>query len=108
MKRVEAARPRIRTPSAEEDRRITEAANADPDARPLTDEQLAAMVPIQKLRGRPPAETRKHLVSVRYSEVVLEYFRSTGPGWQSRMNLVLEEYVARQTSKRGPTGRSAG
>jgi uncharacterized protein (DUF4415 family) len=95
-------------PSAEEDRRITEAAKDDPDAQPLMDEQLAAMVPIRKLRGRPPAASRKHLVSVRYSEGVLEYFRSTGPGWQSRMNLVLEKYVARQRSKRGPRGRSAG
>lgn len=31
------------------------AANADPDALPLTDEQLAAMPPLRSLRGQPPA-----------------------------------------------------
>ncbi|WP_256077891.1 hypothetical protein [Massilia sp. YIM B04103] len=35
--------------SEEEDRKITEAALADPDAQPLTDEQLAQMVPIQHM-----------------------------------------------------------
>lgn len=99
MKRVERRRPQVAMPSMEEDRRITEAARADPDAQPLTDEQLAMMVPIRALRGRPPAENRKRLVSVRYSEDVLEYFRSTGPGWQSRMNRVLEEYVERRRAR---------
>ncbi|KQX00359.1 hypothetical protein ASC94_29680 [Massilia sp. Root418] len=36
-------------PSLEEDRKITAAALADPDARPMTDEQLAQMVPIAKV-----------------------------------------------------------
>ncbi|UMR31456.1 hypothetical protein MJ904_04265 [Massilia sp. MB5] len=36
-------------PSEEEEREIMEAALADPDAQPLTDEQLAQMVPIQQM-----------------------------------------------------------
>jgi uncharacterized protein (DUF4415 family) len=39
------------------------------------------------------------LVSVRYSVEVVEYFRSTGDGWQSRMDGVLRDYVTRK--KRG-------
>lgn len=88
-------RPPIVMPSAAEDRAITAAAKADPDAQPLTPKQLAAMVPLRALRGRPKSAYAKQLVSVRYSPEVLEYFRSTGEGWQSRMDGALREYVAR-------------
>ena len=42
----------IQMPSVAEDRKITAAAKADPDAQPLTKAQLAQMVPILSLRGR--------------------------------------------------------
>ena len=88
---------RIKEPSVEEDRAIYEAAKADPDAQPLSDQQLKEMVPLRSLRGRPVSETKKILVSVRYSQEVIEYFRSTGDGWQSRMDGVLRRYVQRQS-----------
>lgn len=47
------------------------------------------------LRDRPPSEHKKLLVSVRYSPEVVAYFKSTGDGWQSRMDGVLREYVMR-------------
>jgi len=53
-------------------------------------------VPIQALRGRPKSPNRKLLVSVRYSPEVVAYFKSTGEGWQSRMDGVLRKYVERQ------------
>lgn len=87
-------RPAVRMPTAEEEKAITVAAKSDPDARPLTPRQLAAMVPLKSLRGRPKSENRKLLVSVRYSPEVVAYFKSTGEGWQSRMDGVLRQYVA--------------
>lgn len=57
----------IQMPSVAEDRKITAAAKADPDAQPLTKEQLAQMVPARVLQGRPPLASKKQLVSVRYS-----------------------------------------
>ena len=87
-------RPSIVIPSPEEDKAITAAAKSDPDAQPLTPAQLKAMVPLKALRGRPKSENTKQLVSVRYSREVIEYFKSTGDGWQSRMDGVLLEYVA--------------
>jgi uncharacterized protein (DUF4415 family) len=84
-------------PTAEEDKAITAGAKADPDAQPLTRKQLRAMVPLRALRGRPQSARKKSLVSVRYSPEVLGYFRSTGEGWQSRMDGVLRRYVARQS-----------
>lgn len=87
-------------PSLKEDRAIKAAAKNDPDATPLTPRQLRAMVPLKAVRGRPKSESRKLLVSIRYSPEVVAYFKSTGNGWQSRMDGVLQQYVARR-SKRG-------
>ncbi len=92
-------RPSIVVPTVVEDRAINAAAKADPDAQPLTTEQLKAMVPMRNLRGRPKSAHPKQLVSVRYSAEVLAYFKATGEGWQSRMDGVLREYVARQSRR---------
>lgn len=86
-------------PTVAEDKAINAAAEHDPDAKPLTTKQLKAMVPMRALRGRPKSENKKLLISVRYSQEVIEYFRSTGEGWQSRMDAVLLKYVARHSRK---------
>jgi uncharacterized protein (DUF4415 family) len=86
-------------PSVAEDKAITAAAKSDPDAQPLTPTQLKAMVPLKALRGRPKSEKTKQLVSVRYSREVIEYFKSTGDGWQSRMDEVLLKYVDQHTRR---------
>ncbi len=88
-------------PTESENRKIRSAAKADPDAQPLSGEQLSAMVPIKAVRGRPKSDSKKLLVSVRYSPEVLSYFRGTGEGWQARMDGVLCEYVAKHISRRG-------
>jgi uncharacterized protein (DUF4415 family) len=93
------ARPAIVIPTVEEDATITAAALSDPDAQPLTDAQLAAMVPMKTLRGRPRTENPKRLVSVRYSPEVITYFKSTGDAWQARVDGVLREYVAQQARR---------
>lgn len=90
----------ISMPTEAENRKIRRAAKADPDAQPLTSTQLKAMVPLKAVRGRPKSENKKLLISVRYSPEVVSYFRSTGDGWQARMDGVLQEYVAKQSSRR--------
>ena len=90
-------RPLIMMPTLEDDRALVAAAKADPDAQPLTSRQLREMVPLASIRGRPRSENTKQLVSVRYSPEVIAYFRSTGEGWQSRMDDVLKEYVNQAT-----------
>jgi uncharacterized protein (DUF4415 family) len=37
---------------------------------------------------------------VRYSPEVIEFFRSTGEGWQSRMDDVLKQYVETLAKRR--------
>ena len=90
-------RATIVLPTPQEDRTITAAAKADPDAQPLSAIQLKAMVPMRSLRGRPKSTNKKLLVSIRYSPEVVAYFKSTGEGWQARMDSVLRQYVARRT-----------
>jgi uncharacterized protein (DUF4415 family) len=42
----------------------------------------------------PGKKTKKVLLSVRYSPEVVDYFKSTGEGWQTRMDEALKEWVA--------------
>lgn len=41
--------------------------------------------------GRPKSAVSKEAVSIRLDPDVLEYFRASGPGWQSRINEALRK-----------------
>jgi uncharacterized protein (DUF4415 family) len=44
----------------------------------------------------PPAEAPRRIpISIRIAPETLERFRATGPGWQVRMNVVLDKAAAR-------------
>ena len=51
-----------------------------------------ATVHLPGKRG-PGKKAKKVLLSVRYSQEVVEYFKSTGEGWQTRMDEALKEWV---------------
>lgn len=54
----------------------------------------AVRAALAEKRGRGPAKKPvKLLLSVRFSPEVIEHFRATGSGWQSRMDDALIEYV---------------
>lgn len=42
-------------------------------------------------RGRPKAERPKKPVSLRLDQEVVDWFKQSGPGWQSRMNQALRK-----------------
>jgi uncharacterized protein (DUF4415 family) len=44
----------------------------------------------------PQKRPTKVAVTVRYSPEVVEYFKASGDGWQTRMNDALLEYVAQR------------
>ncbi len=72
--------------------------SVDPDEAPeLTDEffERADEYVGDKLvrRGRPKAETPKLALTVRYDAEVVEAFKATGPGWQTRMNAALKDWL---------------
>jgi uncharacterized protein (DUF4415 family) len=58
-----------------------------------------AAVRAARRRGErgPQVAPTKQLVSVRYSPEVLQYFKATGTGWQTRMNEALVEWVSKRS-----------
>lgn len=76
------------------DEEITAAAESDPDARPMTDEEWA--------RGELLlARATKAPVTLRIDPDVLAWFKSAGAGYQTRMNAVLRRYMEAQTAAKG-------
>jgi uncharacterized protein (DUF4415 family) len=99
----EKARRLIDAATDEDDAALIAAAEADPDNPPLTDDQLRRMRPahevcpqlvarqLRRERGRPKAAVTKQQVTLRIDRDVLDKFRSTGEGWQRRINDVLRK-----------------
>lgn len=46
-----------------------------------------------KPRGRPVAETTKERITIRLSPDVVDKFRATGPGWQTRVDAALTDWL---------------
>lgn len=83
---------RIELPTPEEEAAINAGIAADPASRPLTDEEWEAVKPLLR-RGRPPAAETKERITIRLSRGVVERFRATGRGWQTRMDEALSEWL---------------
>lgn len=64
------------------DRHVIQPAEYD-ELPELTDELFARGV-VNK-GGRPKAANPKRLISIRLTEDVIQRWRATGPGWQTRM-----------------------
>ena len=47
----------------------------------------------RKRRGRPAGSGSKVSTTIRFDEDVLDAFRATGEGWQTRMNDVLKDWL---------------
>jgi uncharacterized protein (DUF4415 family) len=92
----------VREISDEEEAEIQAGIAKDPDnpewteqdfrrARPFRDVFPELVESIDRSRGRPRLETPKKLVTLRLDQDVVEKFRATGKGWQSRINEVLKQ-----------------
>jgi uncharacterized protein (DUF4415 family) len=46
-----------------------------------------------RMKGRPKIDTPKQAINIRLSQEVLENFRATGKGWQTRVDLALKEWL---------------
>lgn len=89
----------IYLPTEGENCAIIAAAEQDPDAQPMTSDQLNNLVPLNIVQGRPRSGANKLLVSIRYSPEVIAFFKASGEGWQTRMDEALKEYVREQRSR---------
>lgn len=66
----------------------------DEDDRPAAAVELAAgIAAARRKRGRPVGSGTKEQVAIRIDHDILEAFRAGGPGWQTRMNDALREWV---------------
>ena len=68
---------------------------SDPDDAPdlSTPDWQAKFAATPVRRGRPRVETPKVSTTIRIDPDVLAAFRAKGPGWQSRMNAALKEWL---------------
>ena len=96
-------------PTPQEDTAINTGIAADPDARELDRDWFKSARPARdvlpeligkqaaesllKKRGRPPGENNKVATNVRYDRDLVEAFKATGEGWQTRMNDALRDWA---------------
>ena len=93
------------------DAQVIAAALSDPDAQPLTEDQLSAFrrvadVPganiLEKSRALTSRTKNKQLVSIRCDKDVIAFFRAQGKGYQSLMNNILRSYMEKHDTRRRP------
>lgn len=86
-----------------ESKRGTPQAWVDPDDAPELDEDFFEQADFyvgDKLvrRGRPKSASPKVALTVRYDADIIAAFRATGPGWQTRMNDALRQWLAEHSA----------
>ena len=63
------------------------------EERPLTAEEMQAGIDAyRKQRGRP-AGSGKESTTIRFDRDILDAFRAAGPGWQTRINAALRDWL---------------
>ena len=66
----------------------------DEDERPASQEEMQSGLEVaRRRRGRPAGSGLKEQVAIRFDRDVLDAFRSSGAGWQTRMNAALKEWL---------------
>ena len=50
-----------------------------------------------KLRGRPKAAVTKERITIRLSPDVVQPFRATGDGWQTRIDAALRDWLKKHS-----------
>ena len=61
---------------------------------------------LRRTRG-PNKKPAKEQVAIRLDQEVVGALRASGPGWQTRVNAALKEWLATRPAKRKPRGQSA-
>ncbi len=95
---------KIKPPSDKENAAINRGIAKDPDTWEPTDGEFARMRPAEEIapevvaayrrsRGRPKKENPKVSMTLRVDPTVVDFFRATGKGWQTRINDILRKYV---------------
>lgn len=83
----------------------------DSATAPLTDEEVKTLRPaeavlkdagldVPKRGGRPLGSGNKKLLSIRLDTDIINHFKDTGEGWQTRINDALARVVKEEEKKR--------
>ena len=98
----------VQVPTPDEEAAINSGIAADPDARELDSEwykgakpaseafapeTFTALVAMKRPRGRPKADETKVFTAIRLDADLLEAFKASGKGWQTRVNAALRQYI---------------
>jgi uncharacterized protein (DUF4415 family) len=100
----------IELPTDSEDAEINAGIKADSDTLELDTDSFTRAKPAAEVlmqlfdpeivaemlgspKGRPPIQNPKKLTSVRFDSDILDSFKATGKGWQTRMNDALREWL---------------
>ncbi|MFM7304195.1 MAG: BrnA antitoxin family protein [Alphaproteobacteria bacterium] len=75
----------------------------DPDDAPALTDEFFAKAEIKDgarliRRGRPPLAEAKRQVTLRLDPDLLDRLRATGPGWQTRVNKALRDWLKKQAA----------
>lgn len=70
----------------------------DPDDAPELDDAFFAEADEYQgntlvKRGRPKSDTVKQRITMRLDPEIVDSFKATGPGWQTRMNKALQVFL---------------
>jgi len=101
---------KIKIPNPAEDAAINAGIAADPDSAAWTPadfvraDSAAKVLPrlfgegraaemLKPKRGRPISASPKAHVNIRLDAEIVEQFRATGRGWQTRLNAALKEWL---------------
>jgi uncharacterized protein (DUF4415 family) len=63
------------------------------DAKPFSTLPPSLQSKLTSLRGRPKAAVTKERISIRLSPEVVEQFRASGNGWQTRIDTALKDWL---------------
>ena len=79
-------------PTAQEDAVINAGITADLDTFELSDAAFNRLKPMRG-RGRPLGSGKKVQMTVRFDVEIIDTFKRTGEGWQTKMNDALKDWL---------------
>ncbi len=66
---------------------------AKPASGAFAPETYAALIAMKRPRGRPKADETKVFTAIRLDADLLDAFKATGKGWQTRVNAALRQFI---------------
>jgi uncharacterized protein (DUF4415 family) len=66
---------------------------AKPASEAFEPKTYAALVAMKRPRGRPKSQETKVFTAIRLDADLLETFKATGKGWQTRVNAALRQFI---------------